>query len=450
MIGSTPTFSEFDPRAIPMQLQVLKDIRTFDYSLGTHEILLSGSVGSSKSILMAHILARHCLENKKAGAMIGRRALPDLKDTLYKKIIEHLQGLPPNSFKDYDSTARVDFRNGSSIIARSWADKHYTKMRSLDLSIAAFEELAENKGDDATAYHEGTYRLGRLPHIKNPLIISATNPDAPDHWVYKHFIEPNSGGKKHPTRHVYYSRTEDNPFLPRSYIEQLKRDLDPRMARRMLYGEWLEISGEVVYYEYNKDHNYRTSTFKPNPEYPVLLSWDFNIGEGKPMSCCAMQQIGGEFHIFAEVIIDGGRTADTVDELLDRGIVKEGFEYHIHGDASGKARDTRSNRSDYDIIAQKLNHAGIKYVMKVPLANPPVRSRHNTVNAHFKNSFSEHRLFVWNCPTVDEGFRLTKLKRGSSYIEDDSLRSQHVTTAVGYCIMRVLKDKSQDARSVTL
>jgi hypothetical protein len=36
--------------------------------------------------------------------------------------------------------------------------------------------------------------------------------------------------------------------------------------------------------------------------------------------------------------------------------------------------------------------------------------------------------------TLDEGMRLTKLRPGSQYIEDDSKRYQHITTALGYAV----------------
>lgn len=436
MIGSTPTLAEFDPRLIPMQAQVLRDIQNFDYSLGTHEVLLSGSVGSAKSILLAHIMIRHCIENSHAGVMMGRRALPDLKDTLYKKVVEHLGSVDQSYYETQDSIARVKFRNGSNIISRSWADKHFTKLRSLELSLAAVEELTENNEEEAEAYLETTFRVGRLPHIKKPLIIAATNPDSPSHWVYKRFILPNSGGAKHPTRHVYYSRTEDNPFLPPSYIDQLKRDLDPKMARRMLYGEWIEISDEVIYYEYNTDKQFIQEQWKPRDSTPIIISWDFNIGEGKPMSAVAMAYQDDIWHVFAEVIIDGARTEDALDEFLERGIIHPGRLYEIDGDASGKARSTNSKKSDYDIIKERLDREGISYTYKVRLSNPPVRLRHNIVNAYCNNSFGERRLFIHGCKTADEGMRLTALKKGANYIEDDSKRFQHVTTAIGYAIVR--------------
>lgn len=450
MIGSTPTFQEFNPTIIPFQRQVIDDIASYDYSKGTHEVLLSGSVGSAKSILMAHIIIRHCLENNRARFLIGRRALPDLKDTLYLKLLEHLEGIDSRYYRVWHNIGKIWFVNGSEIISRSWADKRYSKLRSLELSGAAIEELTENNGDDENAYHEIKMRVGRLPHVTCPLIISATNPDSPSHWAYKHFIVPNSNGAVHPTRHVYYSRTEDNPFLPKQYIEQLKTDLDPKRARRMLYGEWIEIADEVIYYQYDSKTQYSKAEWKPRPTTPIMIAWDFNIGDGKPLSACAIAYEDGCYHVFAEVIIEGARTEEAAQEFIDRGIVTPGRFYEIHGDASGKARHTSSKRSDYEIIKETFDRAGIKYSYKVPLANPPIRLRHNTVNALCRNALGHVRLFIHNCPTVDEGLRLTAFKKGATLIEDDSKRFQHVTTALGYAIVRNEKEENKNESRTTI
>lgn len=451
MIGSTPTFSEFNPDHIPFQRKVIDDIASYDYLKGTHELLLSGSVGSAKSILMAHIVVRHCLENNAARALIGRRALPDLKDTLYLKILEHLEGIDHRYYRIWHNIGKIWFINGSEIISKSWADKRYSKLRSLELSMAAIEELTENTGDDEQAYTEIKMRVGRLPHVKCPIIIAATNPDSPSHWAYKHFIGPNLNGSKHSTRHVYYSRTEDNPFLPRQYIEQLKTDLDPKRARRMLYGEWIEIAEEVIYYSYDSKTQYSKTDWRPRPETPIMICWDFNIGDGKPLSACAVAFEDGAYHAFAEVIIEGARTEEAVLEFIERGIITEGKAYEIDGDASGKARHTSSKRSDYEIIKESLDRNNIKYSYKVPLSNPAIRLRHNTINALCRNDLGQVRLFVHNCPVLDEGLRLTAFKKGANLVEDDSKRFQHVTTALGYGIVRHQKSLNRpESRSIIL
>lgn len=438
--SSTPSISTFDPRLIPVQIKVIKDLERFDYKLGTHEVLLSGSVGSAKSILMAHIVVVHCLENKGARVLLGRRALPDLKSTIFSKIIEHIDA-DLEEGRDYeknDSTATIIFSNGSQIISRSWADNRYSKVRSLELSAACIEELTETDNDQA--YNEIKMRVGRLPHIKRNFIISATNPAAPSHWAYKYFIE---GTKMSPTRHVYYSRTEDNPFLPGWYIAQLKKDLDPMMARRMLYGQWIEIAKEVVYYAYDSEKQYLTDEiYEPCLDYPIWISWDFNIANGKPMSLMAAQYINGIVHIFKEWVIEGMRTADSIEEIEASMPDLHKFKVILTGDAAGSHRDTRSKRSDYDIIKKSFANMSpvVDWELRLPKANPPVRLRHNKVNAFCENSLGQKRLFVYKgCKTVDEGLRLTELKKTGNYVEDDSKYYQHITTALGYMMMQMDK-----------
>jgi hypothetical protein len=436
MNSSTPHFSEFNPKDVPYQFKVIKDIyKKYDYKLGTHEVLLSGSVGSAKSILMAHIAVRHCIENNNARILLGRKAMPDLKDTIFNKILEHLEGSDLKEGIHYwvtHHTAKIRFATGSEIISRSWADKKYLKMRSLEISAAIIEELTENDDKDKAAYDEIKMRVGRLPHVKKKFILCATNPSSPSHWAYKYFFTD-----ARPTRHVYLSRTEDNKFLPEEYIRQLKQDLDPKQARRMIYGEWIEIEEERVYHSYDSDKQFKKETeYGINPYYPVAICFDFNIALGKPMSSCAYQYINDHFHVFDQKIVEGARTSDIMDEWFESGILTKGYEILVHGDATGAARDTRSILSDYDVIKKYLsNIPGLKFKMEVPRENPPIRTRHNRLNAYCMNELGQCRMTVYKkAKTVDEGLRLTALKPGANYVEDDSKAYQHVTTALGYGI----------------
>jgi hypothetical protein len=68
-----PNFKTFEP--LPNQREVLNQLNTFPYDLGTHEVLLSGSVGSAKSILLAHYIIYHCITNKKARVSYRTKSL---------------------------------------------------------------------------------------------------------------------------------------------------------------------------------------------------------------------------------------------------------------------------------------------------------------------------------------------------------------------------------------
>lgn len=376
--------------------------------------------------------------------------MPDLKRTLWREIIEHIQEdfIEGVHYTINRSSMVLRWRNGSEIICLSWADQLFGKFRSLNLSMIAFEEVTE---DDATpgelnyqAFKALKSRLRRLPHVKQNLFIGASNPSSPSHWAYKYFIE---GQEQYATRKVFYSRTEDNPFLDPIYIQQLRQDLSPKEAERYLDGRWVEIAGEVVYYEYRSAEQFRRREYRVDPSYPVILSYDFNIGEGKPLSMCVGQYIADEFHWFDEVVINGARTADSIDELSAKGLLRQDWTYQICGDASGKNRDTRSNRSDYEIIRQALDGLGIRYQYMVPLANPPVRTRHNRVNAYCRNAAGQTRLWVYEkAKTLDEGFRLVKLKPGAQYIEQDRDAYQHITTAAGYAITMLTTQAQRSAQ----
>lgn len=360
---STPSLTQFNPHDVPWQYEVLNDVEHFDYSLGKHELLFSGSIGSAKSLLGAHIALTHCLKFKGSRVCLGRRAMPDLKDTIYKKIHEHI-GDDLKEGQDYfpnETRAQIFFKNGSEIISRSWADKKTKKGRSLELSMLIIEESAENDDlEEKNAIEELSMRVGRLSHVPQNLVIHMTNPDSPGHWLYKHFIESKSQ-----TRHTYYSLTKDNKFLPGWYIEQLEKDLDPKMVRRMLYGEWIEISGEVVYYEYNKDIHFRDYNYKIDLNHPIWFSYDFNIGEGKPMSVIFFQHIDGVFHFFDEVVCHGSRTANTLDEMAGMGLLEHDTLYICTGDASGGFRTTNSVRSNYDIIKEFMSNYKKKVASKL-------------------------------------------------------------------------------------
>jgi hypothetical protein len=432
---SGTTLQLFNPKDIPYQIKVVNLIRRdWDYSKGNPEILLSGSYGSAKSILMAHLAVTHCLFNPKARVLLARKALPDLKDTIFKEIIEHIEEdlVEGDDYRVNNQAAKIIFKNGSEIISRSWSDKKYNKGRSLKISFLVFEELTENNEEDKQAFMTMKARLRRLTHVKENVLIAATNPDDPTHWVYKYFFD-----KSKDTRFVFKSVTTDNPFLDPIYIQQLKDDLDPLSAKRYIYGEWVSLYKDRVYYNYDPDRNFINKDYVVNKAFPIDIMHDFNIGKGKPMSSCVGQNINGVFHVYKVFHVEGSRTLGILEDMMAEGVFIKGMNVRIFGDASGDSNDTRSKLTDYDIIEKFLNDNGINFEREVPLSNPPIRSRHNKVNATFMSESGKVRYYQYKgTEWLSEGWITTKLSKGSSNIEDDSNPNQHATTAVGYWITR--------------
>jgi hypothetical protein len=441
LTSSTPNYYEFLPLA--QQAEVIYDVHEFDYNQGIFEFMLSGAVGSSKSLALTHLILDHCLQNEGAVVGIGRLALPRLKETLCQKIREHLTGTGiAHSYNE--SSGGFKFPNKSKIIPFSWSDKKYEKFRSYELSAMVFEELSENHGEHKKAYMEAVARVGRLRHVRQKFVGSATNPDSPSHWAYNYFIENAS-----PSRKTYYSITTDNPFLPKSYVDNLLEIYDAKMAQRMIYGKWIEIADEVIYYAYDRDVNFRNHSYEVVQSIPVCVSFDFNIAIGKPLSIAFMQHHSGQTHVYNEIAIEGLRTRQALEEAFEKGLLKKNIMHFINGDAAGNHRDTRNNLSDYDIIEEFFKEKNLPYQMRVPRSNPAIKERHNLVNGRIRNAKDQVNLFVYkDALTADKGFRLTRLKNGANYIEDDSKEYQHITTAIGYSLCYELYEELENKVAV--
>jgi PBSX family phage terminase large subunit len=430
---SVPHVLEFDPRYIKWQCSVINEVDNFDYSKGPLEILLTGAAGSSKSLLGCHLIARHM---SKPGNVvcIGRRSRVDLRETLWDLFLKHIRCYDEGThYWINDTRMGVGYANGSKLISRSWGDRKAKGGRSLDLTMLVIEEATENDEKDMEAINELVARVGRRP-APEMIVLFMTNPDSPSHPLYKRFFTNPT-----PNRRVFHSVTTDNPFLPKSYITNLESTFDPKMILRMRDGIWLDVVGETIYHQYASELHEVNEEYKVSTMHPIHITWDFNIGAGKPLSCVVYQIVDGKFHFFDEVVIEGARTESNLEELANKGLLDYPTTYLIHGDQTGMSRDTRSQSSDYQIIDQFLKRhvqkSGdrIRYRIEVPSSNPSIRVRHNLVNSYLKNASGEIRTKVYpKCVVLREGFKLTKLKKGAQYQEDDSKYYQHITTAAGY------------------
>lgn len=440
-------FSAFEP--FGYQKPVLDIVYNYDYEKNFYpEILLSGSVGSAKSSLLAHIAISHCLRWRKARVAISRMGLPDLKKTIFQEILDALENDPNFTegihYRAKLNTAEIIFANGSHIMPITFGDRNWGKTKSYLFSLVILEEGTEFEDQFYTIENSGfdllKGRINRLAHVRENMLIIATNPDEPGHFLHSYFIE---GEKDHYNRFVFYSETDKNPYLDPNYIKQLRASYSPLMAERYLRGRWISLAGKGIYHAFT-DKNVLRKDYEINPNYPIYVSFDFNIGVGKPLSAIMYQYIGKIFHFFAESIIEGAYTYEGVDDFYNRGLINRDQFYIIQGDATGRARDTSSKQNNYDVIEEFLSRRFIQFEMDVPRSNPPIRTRHSIVNAQCCNDLNQVRVFFYkNTQTAIQGMKLTKLKQGANYIEDDSAKYQHVTTAIGYGICATLDTISQ-------
>jgi len=228
----------------------------------------------------------------------------------------------------------------------------------------------------------------------------------------------------------------------------------------MLLGEWIEIRSEMIYYAFDEElSGIDKYTVDQNGE--IVFCFDFNIGNGKPMSMCAYQPVTNkekeiDRFFFKEVVVHTMDTGMCMDEMAALGLFDHKCRMTVRGDCNGKNRDTRNyNKTDYQIINKFMSNyrrpdgSPLEFIIDVPVQNPRIRERHIIVNGQLKNSLGKTHIYIVkdSCPVLIKGLRLTKLKKGANYIEDDSVEWQHVTTALGYGVVRGVKNASVGIRT---
>lgn len=214
--------------------------------------LAVGGYGSGKSYDMAlKIVIKLSIEKRKC--LVVRKVYATLRDStfaLFKDVISSI-GLPSGMIKESVSPLGIKFSNGSEIVFKGLDDKE--KIKSIhNISIIWIEESSE--------LHYADYKelLGRARHPSDSIhFLLTSNPVGDSNWIYKHFFVDDTDTENirvtlddkdlyrdrvivKGDTYYHHSTAEDNPFLPKSYIEQLDEleGYDPDLHRVARKGEF--------------------------------------------------------------------------------------------------------------------------------------------------------------------------------------------------------------------
>ena len=382
-----------------------------------------GGRGSGKSMGFALM----CLvrgAQKPIRILCAREIQATIRDSVHRELVDAMDKFGLDRFYEYGASY-INGINGTEFLFKGLRHNYREIKSTSGVDIVWIEE--------AEAVSEDSWRV-LIPTIREEgsEIWLTWNPEDPDSATQQRFIE-NPPENSRITKINY----RDNPWFPQVLEEERLHDLkhcDEHMYKHIWEGECITKTGLEIYYGFDR-HIHVTKEVEQDTHLPILWSHDFNIGEGKPMSSCLCQIKKGEdtngtvrpeLHVFDEIILE---TADTNDAATEFKARYKTDNVVVYGDASGKAKDTRSKKTDYIIIAE---HGFNR--QKIPKANPPIRDRHNAVNALLKNAEGDVRVKIHpRCKTLIKGLESVRLKPGSQYLEEETY-PQHVTTAFGYLI----------------
>ncbi len=182
---------------------------------------------------VAFLLTRYA----KNRGFLGRKTLQSLKSSTLKTLLDGDGEIPPALpdflIKRHNRQDRlITLTNGSELFYGN-VDPEFLK--SMNLGFAAIDEVSELTEEE---YNAVNGRL-RLPHVPTRQIFGATNPASPQHWLYNRFVLNPRVENGKPMTFFRTSKTTDNIFLPKSYINNLEKTLFGFYHKRYVLGEWV-------------------------------------------------------------------------------------------------------------------------------------------------------------------------------------------------------------------
>jgi len=229
-----------------------------------------------------------------------------------------------------------------------------------------------------------------------------------------------------PDHELVRAPTESNPHLPKAYVQTLRDSYPTNLIDAYLDGKFVNLSGDVVYSEFDRELNRSTRAIEIGDELHIGV--DFNVA-----NMSAIIHIKDKERGYSPVAVmehSGMKDTPALIEIL-KSYRYKGHAIYIYPDASGKSRKTvDASLSDL----QLLSDAGFR--LRVPHSNPPVKDRIITMNSMFHNGSGDRRYLVNidTCPQYTNALEQQIYGSNSQPEKDRSNNIDDLNDGSGYFI----------------
>jgi len=195
--------------------------------------LIYGGAGSGKSYQIAIYLLRKFFTEDNISILITRKTTPSLRLTTYKLMLELMDKFFTNMYDHNKTEMTVRYKNNELIFKGL---DEASKIRSAEFNYIHMEECSEFNLNE---YQELSLRLRKPNSNGINKLIASTNPISIFSWVYTDlYCNPD------PSIVKYKSTWKDNPFLDKTYIEELQK-LQGNYRKIFLEGEFGMLEGLI-------------------------------------------------------------------------------------------------------------------------------------------------------------------------------------------------------------
>ena len=367
-----------------------------------------GSVSSGKTISSLIRWIEFCQNGAKGNLlMVGKT-----ERTLKRNVIDVLGEILDGSGSLVTRTGSGEIQIGSRTIYIVGANDERAEAKIRGLTLAGAY------GDEVTLWSESFFNmlLSRL-RVPNAQLFLTTNPDSPNHWLKKKFLDRES----ELDIQNFSFQLGDNHTLDPKYVESLKAEYSPPSSlwyRRFINGEWIMAEG-AVYDCFDRTENVVS-------ELPKMREYYVGIDYGTTNPLCALligEGVDDQLYVVKEYYYD---SATKQRQLSDAEYSRElrnfldGYDVRkIFVDPSAASFITQLWRDNHLGVTKANNNVqdGIRIVYNL------IGSRKLKIHSSCNRLIEEIESYVWDVKQQERG-------------EDKPLkRNDHAVDALRYVMI---------------
>ena len=344
---------------------------------------LSGSVRSGKSFVanIKIITEVAKMDITERGIIVGNTL-----DSLETNVLKPMLDLIGTNNLVWSKSARKGYLFGREFVLRSANNiKSENSIRGSEFKWAYCDEV--------TLYPENFYSmlLTRLSRPKS-WVICTCNPDNPDHYIKKNYID----NEKIDVNSWTFVLT-DNDFLDADYIKSVENEYQGVFYQRFILGRWVRAEGSIYQcYLDNKDF-YKLENYNEKYLY-VNIGVDYGANNSMTsMTCTGITKNFKELHALADDNFDGIKEPSVLYKKIE--------DFYLRcRDIYGKIDNIYC---DYGALGQVLTLGLKNYFMK---KHYPVRVKDclkGKINDRIQLTLrlmGTNRFKMSNCPKLDRAF----------------------------------------------
>ncbi|WOB24757.1 terminase large subunit [Xanthomonas dyei] len=383
-----------------------------------------GGFGSGKTWVGGGSLCKHAWEHPRVPTGYFAPTYPQIRDIFYPTIDEVAFDWGLRS-RVVESNKEVHLYSGkvyrSTIICRSMEKPG--SIVGFKIGRGLVDEIdTMNRRKAHQAWQKIIARLRvNAPGLQNGVDVTTT-PEG-FNFVYEQFHQvPSQHPEKAGLYGLVHASTYDNEInLPDDYISSLFETYPEQLVLAYIDGQFCNLTSGSVYAAYDRRLNGTAATIDDDEQLHVGM--DFNV-----LNMTAIVCVIRDDQPMALSELTGIRDTPAMIEALHENYPKRRIT--VYPDASGKnTHSSNASLSDLGLLRAERN-----FSIRVPSANPTIRSRVVSVNSMLRNARGKRRLLVnpQGCPKLAEA--LEKQAYDDNGMPDKTTGFDHQPDALGYFI----------------